>query len=281
MASSSDSLHTSEAINRLTEAIRELTQSHEYLRREVTESNIKSSMIVENLERQETRIETIEEAIKGIRSQEKSKSLIIFKLTDGNERKEILIEKIFKLFEEIGVSIPSTAIVDAFRLGKNIGNRPLLVEFIASRWTKMVFEKRSALNNIGLSIANNRSKEERDERKKLITGVHTLKELGKNIKLNYNNKIILDNKIITTEEMNLLLANNDVAHDRSTGEENSSTSKTIIENLHKPDPRTRTSKRIQQGKITPLNKMENKMDKYFKPTNSSTPRTRSNSTVST
>lgn len=76
--------------------------------------------------------------------------------------------------------IPKLAITDVYRLGKVIGNRLVIIKLIAVRWMTLVFSKILELRKNNLSIANDRSIVERDERRLLV---ETMQNLQKGVKV--------------------------------------------------------------------------------------------------
>lgn len=80
----------------------------------------------------------------------------------------MLIHSICHRFSEMGLNISDLAFEDAFRLGKNNGNRPVIIKFIASRYVKTVFYKVRELRARNLFITNDHTKEERKQRHQLL-----------------------------------------------------------------------------------------------------------------
>lgn len=69
----------------------------------------------------------------------------------------------------------------------------------------MGFKKTSELSKLDPYIANDRSKEEREERSTLLRDIKQLKSYGVDIKIRNYNKILLNNKSISKGKMNNLL----------------------------------------------------------------------------
>lgn len=62
---------------------------------------------------------------------DRANNILIFKLKDDEDSINNLINTVIRMLEKINISIPNAAIADAFRLGKIIGSRPVLIKFVA------------------------------------------------------------------------------------------------------------------------------------------------------
>lgn len=95
------------------------------------------------------------------------KNLILHGFSD-NDISRVLRDKVIDTFENIiryeeaGVNFHN-AIVYTRRLGREVGQRPVLVEFANPCYKRVVFEWKSELEGKGIRIVNGYSKEERQE----------------------------------------------------------------------------------------------------------------------
>lgn len=113
------------------------------------------------------------------------------------------------------MNIPEVAIADVFKLGKIKGNRPVLVRFIAPRWVKLVFTKLVEFNRLNLSIANVRSKQEREERKELRKQEDLLLRAGLDASIKKNRLFVGEREIFPGDIETLLKS----ARKRKVGDE--------------------------------------------------------------
>lgn len=146
-----------ESIKILTEAIECLTKSHNDLKKEVQEACSSARETKQNLEKLTGRVNNIEMKLETPWHIDKSNNIIIFKLKDNDETNNDLIKTILSIFAKINISIPDVAIADAYRLGKIMGSRPVLVKFVAVRWVKLVFSRVQEFKRLDLGIDNDRS----------------------------------------------------------------------------------------------------------------------------
>lgn len=104
-------------------------------------------------------------------------NIVIFNLEENQQTDTNLISTIASVFLKLNIIIPDLAIADAFRLGKdNKENIPILIKFIASGWVRAIFEKVKDFHDVGLSVANDRTPEDRECRKKLLSYAKIIKE---------------------------------------------------------------------------------------------------------
>lgn len=111
----------------------ELSSSHTVLREKVQTTNDMLKAIIDKQTDHEKRLFAIENKISRLFNYQRSKNIVLFKLEDCDSINTNLFQIISQLFKDIGINIPEVAIVDAFRLGKKKGNRPVLIKLIAER----------------------------------------------------------------------------------------------------------------------------------------------------
>lgn len=100
----------------LVTAVKKLTESHD---------NLKTS--IENL--------AANNEATTIQVQTNTSNISLEKFNDD------LITTLDRLFKSTGLEIPDVAFVDAFRMGKVQGKRPVLEKFVSLRWFKNAFKK--------------------------------------------------------------------------------------------------------------------------------------------
>lgn len=100
---------------------------------------------------------------------QRARNIILYRLEDSDDINKHLIGSIRNIFTELNLDIPDLAIADAFRLGKSNNDRPVLIKFIAERWVKHAFTKVREFGNLNLAISNDRTPEEREKRRQLLS----------------------------------------------------------------------------------------------------------------
>lgn len=139
-----------------------LTLSHNNLREEIKDSNHRVDSLTSKCIDFHIRMSRAEKVLSLIERENRSKNIVLFKLEDSIKINISLLETILDIFNKVGLVVPETAINDVFRMGKMVGNRPVLIKFVSSRWVRKVFEKIMELKNINYFISNDRSKEDRE-----------------------------------------------------------------------------------------------------------------------
>lgn len=268
---------TKDSIEALTDAIHQLTLSHEQLKAEVIESNKTSKALSEKFETHSDRLSLLEKEIFYMRNQARAKNIILFKLKDVEEHNADLFPVILEIFQKIKLNIPETAIDEIYRLGKIKGSRPVIIKFVACRWVKLVFTKVAELNKLNLAIANDRTKEEREKRRLLLSKVNILKEQGKNIVLKSSNIILLNDSIISETEMENLLERNGAVASTEPSNFQTLTSKSSRKATITKGIRGRPPKNTSTHEDIPVNRL----DKYLQVLPSDGPNTRSRFTSNT
>lgn len=145
-------------------------------------------------------VNVLERRIALLEKNSRARNLLIFNLDDVEEINRDLYLSIARIFEKIKVEIPDQAIESIFRLGKVVGRRPVLVRFASPRWKSLLFIKVKELNELGLTIANDLTEDERKERKSLLMYLFSLKKQGHEAKLK-GNAIIIKNKAYSLKDL--------------------------------------------------------------------------------
>lgn len=152
------------------------------------------------------------------------------------------------------MEIPTVAIEDVYRLGKTMGNRPVIVKFIARMWVKMAFNKVKEFKNINLVIANDRSPEERERRRHLLGYVRDLQAIHIEARLK-GDRILIDDKPVNKEIIEKPLSKEKLGG-KNRGSSKRGRSPT---GSSTPPPSTKDSKRIKARlKISSPKRLETK-----------------------
>lgn len=179
-------------MNDLVVAIDNLTKSHDDLKMSIaalkeTNDSTRSQVKVNT--------ENISSIQMSLDKQNRGKNLLIFKLQDIPEFNQDIFGILKKLFDATNLQIPDAVILDAFRLGKKIGKRPLLVKFNSARWVRAAFEKLAEFKKLHLAIANDLTPAERERRKSLLSLCRQLMESGRDARVK-RDRLVVDGKVI-------------------------------------------------------------------------------------
>lgn len=222
--------------NNLISSIETLTTSHNTLSSDIKGTNEFLKALSLKVNNCEDRMSRAERALSLLEQQARSRNVILFNFNDTNDTNSNLLVNVKLIFNKVGLDIPESAFDDIFRLGKRLGSRPVLIKFVASRWVRDVFSEIRDFKYQGFIIVNDRSPEERERRKVLLSHVQELRGKGHSAFLR-GNKIIVDDVAIPQDKVDLILSN------ALPGQQGSSAS-------NKPDTSARTSlsQTFQQNK---------------------------------
>lgn len=243
-------LSLKESLNELSNSIKLLTTSHEELKSEIKNLREECGTNSTKFNCLDDKLNNLQKRLDYFQRQERGKNLILYNVEDNLQNNNNLISTVSKIFQKIGLQIPDAVIIDVYRLGKNTDKKPIIVKFVSSRWVRLIFTKLENIRELKLSIANDRTKEEREARKNLLELRKRMLEHGKNVVIKGRN-LIVDNQIITYEEANLLL------QQIFNNEESSHT-----QNAEETTEEFLTPKR-KKGKPKKTNKPERLIEKFF------------------
>lgn len=144
------------------------------------------------LKEHHSRLKSLENDFSHFVSFQRARNIILFNLEDSDDFNKNLFQKVLQIFADIGLDIPDPAVDDIFRLGRMKNNRPVMIKFLAVRWVKLVFTKVRELKERNIIITNDRSKEEREHRRLLLSKIKELQAKGIKARI-VGNKIIYEN----------------------------------------------------------------------------------------
>lgn len=131
-----------------------LSSSHADLSNKMETTNNYLESINKKVDAHEGRLAIVENNATLQNKAVRAKNIVLYRLEDSDDINKHLISVVNEIFAELNLDIPDLAIVDAFRLGKLKGIRPVLIKFIAERWVKLVFSKVREFRSLNLAIAN-------------------------------------------------------------------------------------------------------------------------------
>ena len=101
-------------------------------------------------------------------NKERALNVVLFKLEDNEEINANLKEKIEGLFKAVNVVIPEQGIKEVKRLGAKEGSRPVLITLENIKLKEEIFNKSKEIAEKGLSVNNDYSVLQREDRNKLF-----------------------------------------------------------------------------------------------------------------
>lgn len=158
----------------------------------------------ENHKVTEEKLNSFESRITGLEKSINACNLVLYKVTDNADTNKDLISTVGNIFTKAGVDIPNICIASVYRVGRQIGTRPIIIKFIAPRWKKVIFEKAKKFAELNLAIGDDLSKEAREHKKRLLRVRYLLRKDGKQTILK-RNCIYLDDQPLTLSEINDIL----------------------------------------------------------------------------
>ena len=142
-------------------------------------------------------INTLKNEVNRLKNIARSKNIVIFGLEDSKNINDNLKSEINKILEYVHVSMEQ---VDFYnRIGKKEGNRPVILSLTSREIKSKFFDNFEVLRSKGLSIANDMTKEERENYKKLKAIKIELFNYGIQNKI-AKGKIIINNNEYEIEE---------------------------------------------------------------------------------
>lgn len=159
------------------------------------------ALLNEKYEELQQEVETLRNQLKRIEHQKRSKNIVLFKVEESASEQILLT--VSRVMSNAKIEVPDVCIETAYRVGKTKGG-PVIIKLTAPRWKQHFFSKAANLRQLGITISNDYTLEERQERKQQWEACKQLKERGLAPTLN-RNRIYVDNKQIEIADLEKLL----------------------------------------------------------------------------
>lgn len=175
------------------------------------QSDIKSIKLAqEKSEKNNTELESkllfISKKISIAEKTNRASNLILYGVADTSETNNNLFQNIINLIKKLQVDINELIVTDIYRIGKKMGNRPIVIKLLAPRWKQVFFQKIANFKKNKLNIDNDLTKEEREVKKQLLKTRYLLKQKKIFAKLK-GNQLWLNNSPLSQEQIEFYLAN--------------------------------------------------------------------------
>lgn len=179
LAVQEDVKFTKTNVSTMTEDIKALKETEKDILSELKVCKRKCISLEEKNVQLETKVSVLEKTLKILENKSREKNVILFNIEDPKTDNLNLLERVKTIFTEAKINIPDDGIEKIFRLGKNIGSRPILVAFTSVKYKSILFSKISELRSLDISIANDLTNEQRETRKILKNLQVKLTQQGK------------------------------------------------------------------------------------------------------
>ena len=154
----------------------------------------------------EAQVEALSQQVKFLLHQNKIANLIVFKFPDTKNNNKDLRVSVLDLLQKINAEIKDSDIQSISRLGKTRGKRPILVRFTSQKLKSSLFKNLDKVKELGISISDDLSPEERQQRSKLLAFFPRLKKIGLNPKIRGEKILLDDGNLFSAEEIKVRLA---------------------------------------------------------------------------
>lgn len=174
--------------------IQEMTEENEKLKKEM--KRIESRISAENnTENQKNYVESHSS------NEIKNKKIVLYGLPEHrNEPECVIYNRLTDLFYNITEIDVTGYIENAYRIGRNYNkNRPLVVEFISKRLTRLLLENKNYFKGTGVFISEFMDVNEQKENKKLKEEMFEARKKGYHAVI-INKQLYIDGKNVTKEK---------------------------------------------------------------------------------
>lgn len=161
--------------------------------------------IESNVKELRAEVDYLKSELENLKKAERANNLIIYKIPDDTNFNVNLKNSVLKIIQQINPSILDTDILSTFRLGKNVGKRPVLVRFTSKQLKSSIFRYLDKIKSLGYAVGDDLTPIERTTRKNLLKFFPTLREKGFKPKIK-SDKILLGKDMYDVDGINAMLA---------------------------------------------------------------------------
>lgn len=189
-AINSSKLENIEAVNSLKTTIEELTAEVSGMKKTITDSSSRIS----KLERVNS---DLLKKIDQMDNNSRKNNIIVFGLPESTDSNINVYDEFISFVEDkLDVYVSSDELSNAYRIGKNPGNkRPLFVQFTRYKHKVEIMKNVNKLKNTSISISDDLTPTARAMRKVLLKNAADARNAGHNVKIR-NNFLIVDSTIV-------------------------------------------------------------------------------------
>lgn len=125
-----------------------------------------------------SQINNLQEEIDRIKKRERENILIVFRVPDNDEINGSLRPTIINALQNINKDVTDDVVISVTRLGKVAGNRPILIRFTMKHIKLSMFRFTKEFRELGIAIGDDLSRDQREQRKRLLQFFPALREKG-------------------------------------------------------------------------------------------------------
>lgn len=242
-----------ELIVKLTEKIENYDESIKSILKKVSGNTTDIGLIKkenndirEGVKKQEESVKKLNKEIDFFKRNARNKNLILYNIPDTDDLNNNLFNEVMSILADIEVK--DYYIDNIRRLGQVKGKRPVVITLVTARYKKMFFENAELLiEKHGIVLANDASKQEREEYKKLKMIQQKLEKMDIEAHIK-KNKIVIGKKIFDSIQATSYIERFEEHrfHDEQISDSHSDCEATTVTGTKK--------KRDRETSITPVNK---------------------------
>lgn len=196
----------------------------------------------------EKKVETLD---KQIGRGESAKNILLFQVTDDDEFNKNLLVNVQRILQQAEVEISELCLASVYRIGKNVGNRRIIIKLIAPRWKQLFFEKIDNFKRMGLGLSNDVPKEERAIIRAALKAKYILRSEGQQPILKGNELWLNDRRLTEQEISEILERQNEENIHSERGGKIETNPPFVPENNYHNTTQIRNQSIIQNSNITP------------------------------
>lgn len=238
---------TKTKVSTMTEDIKILKKADEDILAELKDCKSKCSSLEKKNTLLEKQVSSLEEKLQAIEIKSKERNVILYNIDEPTTDQINIFDKIKKIFNDAQMDIPDDGIEKVFRLGKNIGARPVLVAFTNVRYKNIFFSKARNLQTFKIAFSNDFTFEQRELRKKLKDYQSKLSLQGISSVIR-GSRLMVDGKLydITTVQKMFKKDESQEAYYSDGGVSNASISSTASRKRGRPSKQLTDSRKLQR-----------------------------------
>ena len=145
-------------------------------------------------------ITTLESELASIRGATRELNLFIYNIPDNAENNANLRATVLNFLRKLHSDFRADCLDTIRRVGRAPGERPIFIKFSSRYWKSLLFRHISKLKDEDVSVSNDLTPEERDDKKRLLALRPGLTKAGIVFKM-HDNKMLINNKLMSPDEV--------------------------------------------------------------------------------
>lgn len=226
----------SEVYERIKDLIQETTQD---IKNQILDINSQFHEIKEKVNILENQERKNAEKIINLQRELRKNNLVIFGIAENEE--EDLLNRVIEFFNvNLKIKVLISELNQVYRFGRTKGTRPILVKFVTLHKKLSVLKQGVLLKNTGISIANDLTKEDREEQKILRRHLKIARTENLDAKI-IKNRLKIDDTFYTADQLET------IGKQHNTNREDASQSSETLQNIPKKISNSNSSSSIDEN----------------------------------